>query len=173
MRTRTKVLLGIGTLLSLPIFGILSLVAFGYGYLIYDVNAHTEDLRFVNRPAHDFCQNISLNPKFTEGPVYFRVDRRSLIIETLNRPYSASGYEIFAISLVGWWWPYGKTIVLTEESLRSTYLDVIVAHELGHIQNISMGKESADLKERENQADAFAAEMVGIQRVLEFRRAVE
>lgn len=165
MRTRNKILLGIGTLLFLPVFGGISLVAVGYGYLVYNVHTYTEDLNLVDSAAYTFCKNISLNTKFTQGPMYFRVDKGSVVVSKWKAIYPEGALAVTPVGL----WPYHKTIILTEEALKSEYLDVIVAHELGHIQNASMDRESANLKEMEQQADAFAAEIVGSQRVLGFR----
>lgn len=165
MRTRTKVLLYIGTLLFLPVFGIISLVAIGYGYMIYDINARTEDLRPINKSVYDFCQKISLSPKFTEGPVYFRIDKGSVMVSAWKTIYPKGALAVIPVLL----WPYNKTIILTEKALQGEYLDVVVAHELGHIQNFAEGREWRDFEEGEQQADAFAAEIVGSRRVLEFR----
>ncbi|OGN02872.1 MAG: hypothetical protein A2651_00790 [Candidatus Yanofskybacteria bacterium RIFCSPHIGHO2_01_FULL_42_12] len=134
-------------------------------YLIYDTYAHTEDLRLIDESAYNLCQKIADNPQVTEGPVYFRVDRGSSMIEDLN--VTKFPYEALAVTPVGLYF-YSKTVILTKQVLNGKYrryLDVIVAHELGHIQ---LRHTQSDQK-TEEEADRFAAELVGSYRVLEFK----
>lgn len=158
-------MLGVGITLSMPVFGIFSFAAISYGYLVYDTYAYTEDLRTIDSFAYNFCENISHNPKFTKGPVDFRVDRGSVIVKAWENIYPGGALAVTPVNL----FTFNKTIILTDKALKGEYLDVIVAHELGHIQNVETSKESAVLTEKEQQADAFAAEIIGTQRVLEFR----
>lgn len=165
MKTRTKILLGFIALPLLPIVGIIMLVLLGYGYLIWNVYTYSEDLELIDNSAYIFCQNIASNPKFTHEPVYFRIDKGSIIIEAGKRIAPGETLAVTPVLL----WPYGKTIFLTEKALKDPYLDFIVAHELGHIQHVADGRKFANLVEQEQEADIFAAEIVGTQRVLESR----
>lgn len=165
MKTRTKVLLGIGAVLLSPVIGFIVLAIAGWGYLVWDIYTHSEDLRLVDNPAYIFCQNIVKDSKFVQGPVYFRVDRGSTTVNMWENIHPEGALAVTPISV----WPYNRTIILTKKALQDAYLDVIVAHELGHIQHAVGERRFASLIEREQEADVFAAGVVGSKRVLEFR----
>src|SRR3989344_9064623 len=167
MRMNEKTTLGVGflVLLFLAITAYSTFLLIEQARLVYDAYAYTEDLRLVDKPTYDVCQSIANNPRFTEGPVYFRVDRGSSMIEDFKA--TKFPYEALAVTPVGLYF-YSKTVILTEQVINGKYrkyLDVIVAHELGHIQ---LGHTQSDQK-TEEEANQFASELVGSYRVLEFK----
>ena len=126
---------------------------------ILDVGLNTVDLKDVSLEKYNFCRKISNNPKFTNRPVDFRVDMGSLFHK--NRPLTLA----YVIPVV----PYSRSVVLTKKALDHEYLDVIVAHELGHIENgtgFSAYLGATLYKESEDQeAINFATELLGAKRV--------
>lgn len=134
---------------------ILTVAVLFYVVLVFDIYINTEKLSKVDSSLNAFCQNVANNPNFTKGSVTFRVDRGTLVYR-LN-PYINSGglagYSPFFI------FPYHRTVVLAEETLKKDGLTVAwtVAHELGHIQGGL--KHFGPVKEMEQYANDFAKEI--------------
>lgn len=137
---------------------VLIVIALCYAVLVFDIYINTEKLNKVDSSFNDFCQNIARNPKFTKGPVIFRVDRGTLVYR-LNAYVDTNdldGYSPFFI------FPHHRTVIISEKIIKREYLDVLVAHELGHIQGglAFWGK----VRDMEKYADNFAVEIVGSER---------
>ncbi len=129
-----------------------------YVVLVFDIYINTERLSKVDSSLNVYCENIARNPKFTKGPVVFRVDRGTLIYRLTTYVYQSGvyGYAPFFI------FPHHRTVIISEKMVKSEYLDVLVAHELGHIQGglEFLGKE----KDMEKYANSFAVKVVGVER---------
>lgn len=141
---------------------ILIVVALSYVVLVFDIYINTERLSKVDSSLNSFCQNVANNPNFTKGSVTFRVDRGTMIHRLY--PYvNWSGVYAYAPLLI---FPHHQTVIISEKVIRGEYLDVLVAHEMGHIQG---GLESfGKIKDMEKYADTFAKKIVGRERLKSF-----
>ncbi len=158
-RLNTKRLLWIsGLALKKIVESIFIVVTLLYVVLVFDIYINTEKLSKVNYPINAYCEYIARNPKFTKGPVVFRVDRGTLVFR-LDSYISSSGllgYTPFFI------FPHHGTVIISENMVNSKYLDVLVVHELGHIQGgLSFLGKRVDM---EKQANRFAIDVVGQER---------
>ena len=158
-RFKTKRLLRI--LLLAPValaVNLLITIVFVYFVFVLDMYVNTDRLSEVSYPLELYCGNVARYYKFTKGPVVFRVDRGTLVYR-LN-PYVSGGnllgYAPFFI------FPHHRTVILSEEAIKGAHLDVLVAHELGHIQGglASFGT----VRELEIYANDFAKEIFGNER---------
>ena len=133
---------------------ILIVAALFYAILVFDIYINTESLETVNGSLNDFCQNISKRPIFTKGPVVFKVDKGTIIfhLSFYSTRTGLAGYSPFFI------FPHHRTIILAEESLKSSNLESLVAHELGHIQGGF--KHIGPPKKMEKYADDFSKNIV-------------
>ena len=133
-------------------------MVFVYFVLIFDMYINTDRLSEVSYPLELYCGNVARYYKFTKGPVVFRVDRGTLVYRL--DPYVSEGnllgYAPFFI------FPHHRTVILSEEAIKGPYLDVLVAHELGHIQGglASFGT----VRDMEIYANDFAKEIFGNER---------
>lgn len=142
-----------------PIVLVVSLLVttlFIYFVVVVDIYANTEKLSDVNPSINAYCEKIALNPKFTKGPVVFRVDNGTLFsrLDLFISGKSLSGYSPFFI------FPHHRTIILSKELLKmdKTILTYMIAHELGHIQGGL--KHFGSSRKMENYANDFATEIV-------------
>lgn len=146
----------LGLALKKIVENILVVVALIYLVFVFDIYINTDKLSKVSPAQYIEVENIAHNPKFTKGPVVFRVDKGTLVFR-LN-PYinqgSLNGYSPFFI------FPHNRTIIIKEEVLKrdNLYLRLLIAHELGHIQGGL--KHLGPVKEMERYADDFAAKVL-------------
>lgn len=123
-----------------------------YVVVVSDIYINTEKLSKVNYHLNVYCEDIARNPKFTKGPVVFRVDRGTLFfnIDSYVGNVDLWGYSPFFI------FPHHRTVIFSEETLKRDKLAIaiLVAHELGHIQGGL--KHFGPVKEIERYADDFA-----------------
>lgn len=97
----------------------------------------------INPAAGKLCQNIARHPSYTKGRVTFKVDVTGEVTD-------------WAMAIRRWTRIPLNGVVLNLATLHHPYLDVIVAHELGHLETGS---------DDQITADAFAAGIVGAERV--------
>lgn len=159
-RFKAKRLLWImGLALKRIVESILIVVGLIYLVFVFDIYINTEKLSKVSPMQYIEAENIAHNPKFTKGPVAFRVDRGTLVFR-LN-PYinqgGLDGYSPFFI------FPHNRTIIIEEEALKrgSLYLRLLIVHELGHIQGGL--KHLGSVEEMEQYANDFVAKVMGAQ----------
>ncbi len=147
------------------VVNLLLTIAFVYFVFVCDIYINTEKLSKVSPNLNFYCENIARNPNFTKGPVTFRVDRGTLIYRL--SPYvnwGVYGYVLFIF-------PYHRTVFIGEKMINSEYLDVLVAHELGHVQG---GLEFwGKMKDMEKYANSFAVDIVGSERFKLYRKYLE
>ena len=138
-----------------------------YLVMVFDIYINTEKLSKVSPVDYLKSEKIANNPKFTKGPVTIRVDRGTLG-HRLGPYIIWGGMNAYAPVAL---FPHNRTIVIGERMLDSEYLDVFVAHELGHIQGgwTSFGK----VVDSEKYADSFATEVVGNDRFNLFRKHLQ
>lgn len=135
------------------------------GSMYYFLYFETEDLEKSNIEKLIFCKNIANHPKFTSGPVDFRIDKGSAFLTALDSKDPNESTLAYTIRLP----MLHRTVFLTPGVLDSKCLDFYVAHELGHIQTREgfLKDLSVDSLTREEMADGFAAELLGLPRALE------
>lgn len=138
-----------------------------YSVFVVDIYINTEKLSKVDPAINAYCENIARNPKFTKGPVVFRVDKGTLVFRLspyFNR-YGIIGYAPFFI------FPHHQTVVIDGEMIKSEYLDALVAHELGHIQGglAFLGTQ----KDMEKYANSFELGIIGVEHHKGFNKYLE
>lgn len=137
---------------------ILIVIALCYGIVVFDIYKNTEKLSKVNYSRNVYCEIVAHHLKFTKGPVVFRVDRGTLVFHFTNY-FSWGGLYGYAPFFI---FPYHKSVILMEDTIKSEYLDVMVAHELGHIQG--GWKFLGERRYMEKYANNFVIEIVGVER---------
>ena len=134
-------------------------IVFIYFLVVFDIYLNTEKLSRVNPVLDSYCEKITLNPKFTKGPVVFRIDRGTLFFRLTLFVSESSfyGYSPFFI------FPHNRTVIFAEGVLKMDNLAVksMVAHELGHIQGGL--KHFGPAKDMEKYANNFATEILKTQ----------
>jgi hypothetical protein len=106
---------------------------------------------------HRVAVYLNNNPLFTRGNVDFFVS---------FNPITLMISDAFTMPSV-----YPRSVFLLPSILKSEYFDVIVAHELGHLE-FSHSRKTTGLEQAQMEADNFAAELLGRNRVLKFRRSI-
>lgn len=131
-------------LVSIPIVPVLSLTIWFYATLYHTFFISTENLEKKDKKAYAIAKRITEDKLFTKGPIhYFRVDNKD------PKGSVAKVIDIYPL--------FPKVILINKSFLKSEYLDVIVAHELGHIEYDTSN---------ENLANQFAAKVCGDRRTL-------
>lgn len=138
---------------------ILIVIALCYVIVVFDIYINSEKLSKVDGELNSFCQNVAKNPNFTKGSVVFRVDRGTLAYSLYLYVYK-SGVDAYSPVFI---FPHHRTVVLSEKVLKrdKSDLNIIVAHELGHIQGGL--KHFGPAKEMERYADEFVIKVVNSQ----------
>ena len=135
------------------VVNLLITIVFVYFVLVCDIYINTERLSRANPPLNVYCENIAHSPQFTKGPVIFRIDKGTLVFRLA--PYFRDGIIGYAPFFI---FPHHRTVILSDEVLKRGSLDVIVAHELGHIQGGL--KHIGSAKEMEQYANNFAIQVL-------------
>lgn len=149
----------LGLALKKIVESIFIVIALIYIVFVFDIYINTKKLSKVNPAQYIEAEKISRNPKFTKGPVVFRVDKGTLFfrMELFVSGTGLFGYAPFFI------FPHHRTVILEEKVLKmgNIVFKTVIAHELGHIQG---GLEHfGPAKEMEKYASDFATEIVKTQ----------
>ena len=114
---------------------------------------YSKKLHYIDSQKYQLALYLSKNPQFTKGKVEFRV---------YNHSYRQD--DIAFIHILN-----SRVIFISSSYLNDPYLDVIIAHELGHIENGMGDWILTDRTEMINEvkADFFSVKICGINRVLD------
>lgn len=137
------------------------IVVLGFNFLIlklslmnpsvFSAASVTYKLEDLDPKLYKLAREISSNELFTKGKVNFLVGR-------------FNGLSFLGISLAS----YNNTVVLSYYELDSKYIDVIIAHELGHLENDHVRLWTKDPQRDQIEANEFAAKIFGKEKVKEW-----
>lgn len=133
----------------IPVAGLLSLIILVYCSMLYVFFADTERLEKADVTAYNIAKKITENKLFTKRPVILKTFTDHSLLSLSVKSGIAASLNIPPL--------FPKIVFVNKKFIKHEHLDVIVAHELGHIEY-----DTSD----ENLAWQFAAKVCGDQRAL-------
>ena len=110
---------------------------------IFTFQPLSQELKYDNQRANKIAEKLINHCLITKKDVKVYVGH-SVLMDTYSLAYAT---------------PFTDTVYVSHRLLKHKYLDVILAHELGHIEYNTGNQDKADL---------FAAKLVGRERVIEY-----